>query len=177
MNKLQWRPRATTGLGPGKLRLYDASAVMAAIAAGRAAPQAVQQISAHLKALHEASAAGGGDYWAGVQQQAKLLQQDAQALAAAAAAHNFDRADAKALADAVIAQGGDDLDYSAARQETMALSSIVAAMKGLGYADDNQTKALNDALGPLFDAVADDQTYNPDSFVQALRQFKGKLAQ
>ena len=177
MNKLQWRPRATTGLGPGKLRLYDASAVMAAIAAGRAAPQAVQQIAAHLKALHEASAAGGGDYWAGVQQQAKLLQQDAQALAAAAAAHNFDRADAKALADAVIAQGGDDLDYSAARQETMALSSIVAAMKGLGYADDNQTKALNDALGPLFDAVADDQTYNPDSFVQALRQFKGKLPQ
>lgn len=177
MNRLQWRPRATTGLGPGKLRLYDASAVMAAVAATRAAPQAADQMLAHLKALHEATASGGGDYWAGVQQQAKQLQQDGAALAKAAEAHNFDRADAKALSDAIIARAGDDLDYSAAKQEAMALSSVVAAMKGLGYADGNQAKALNDALGPMFDAVADDQTYNPDAFLQAVHQFQGKLPQ
>ena len=177
MNRLQWRPRATTGLGPGKLRLYDASAVMTAIAASRAAPQAVGPLMAHLKALHQATAEGGGDYWAAVQRQAGLLRQDAKTIATAAASHDFDRADAKALADAIIAQGGEDLDYSAARQETMALSSIVAAMRALGFADEGQAKALHDALDPVFDAVKDDQTYAPDTFLQALRQFQAKLPQ
>jgi hypothetical protein len=177
MNRLQWRPRAGTGLGPGKLRLYDASAVMAAIAASRGAAQAAPQLMAHLKALHEATATGGGDYWAAVRTQAQLLQQDGDKIATAVAAHNFDRGDATALAQAVIATAGDDLDYSAARQEVMALSSIVAAMKALGFADDNQAKALNDALGPVYDAVADDQTYAPETFLQALRQFQAKLPQ
>ena len=175
MNRLQWRPRAATGLGPGKLRLYDASAVMAAVVASRVAPQSVAALAEHLKALHEATASGGADYWANVQRQAGLLQKDAQAITTAAESHNFDRADAKALTQAVITQGGEDLDFAAARQETMALSSIVAAMKALGFADENQAKALNDALGPLYDAVADDQTYNPDTFLQALRQFQAKL--
>jgi len=175
MSKLQWKPRATTGLGPGKLRLYDASAVMTAVAASRVAPQAVQPLLAHLKALHEATAAGGGDYWAKVQQQAALVQKDAVAIAATAEAHKFDAADAKALIQAVITQGGEDLDYSAARQETMALSSIVAAMKALGFANETQAKSLNDALGPVFDAVGDDQAYSPDTFLQALRQFQAKL--
>jgi hypothetical protein len=174
MNKLQWRPRAAVGLGPGKLRLYDASAVMSAIAASRGAPQAAPQLAEHLKALHAATAEGG-DYWAAVKRQAELLQQDADKIVAAAAAHNFNREDAKALLQSVIAVGGQDLDYSAARQEVMALSSIVAGMKALGFADENQSKTLNDALGPAFDAVADDQTYSPDSFLQALRQFQAKL--
>lgn len=175
MNKLQWRPRAATGLGPGKLRLYDASAVMAAIAAGRVAPQAAASLTEHLKALHAATAEGGGDYWAAVKRQAELVQQDADKIAAAAATHNFNRDDAKALIQAILTQGSQDLDYSAARQEVMALSSILAGMKALGLADENQAKALNDALGPAFDAVADDQTYSPDTFLQALRQFQAKL--
>jgi Cytochrome c554 and c-prime len=175
MNRLQWRPRQATGLGPGKLRLYDASAVMAAAAATRAAPQAAGPLNEHLKALHTATAEGGGDYWASVKRQAELVQQDADKIAAAAVAHNFNRDDAKALVQAIIAQGGQDLDYSAARQEVMALSSIVAGMKALGLASEAQAKTLNDALGPVFDAVTDDQSYSPDTFLQALRQFQAKL--
>jgi myo-inositol-1-phosphate synthase len=38
-----------------------------------------------------------------------------------------------------------------------------------------QTKALDDALGPVFEAVSNDQTYRPDTFVQALKQFQAKL--
>ncbi|HEX3535537.1 MAG TPA: multiheme c-type cytochrome [Stellaceae bacterium] len=175
MSRLQWRPRPAIGLGPGKLRLYDASAVMAVIAAGRVAPQSAGTLNEHLKALHAATAEGVGDYWAAVKRQAELVQQDADKIAAAAVTHNYTRDDAKALIQAVLTQGAQDLDYSAARQEVMALSSIVAGMKALGFADDSQTKALNDALGPIFDAVADDQTYSPDTFLQALRQFQAKL--
>jgi len=103
--------------------------------------------------------------------------QDADTLIKAMLGHEFDKGDAKALAEAVIAVGvsGVDLDYSAAQQEAMALRSIVAAMKLLKFAEEAQTKALDDALGPVFEAVANDQTYRPDTFVQALKQFQAKL--
>ena len=97
---------------------------------------------------------------------------------AAGAAEYMEKTDfqkSRAFSPAVITQGGEDLDYSAARQETMALSSIVAAMKALGFANETQAKSLNDALGPVFDAVGDDQAYSPDTFLQALRQFQAKL--
>ena len=175
MNRLQWRPRGETALGPGKLRLYDASAVMAAVAASRAAQQTAEPLMTHLKALHQATAEGGADYWAAVKRQAALVQQDAKAIATGSAAHNFDKTDAVALAQAVIAKSGQDLDYSAAQQETMALSSIVAAMKTLNYVDEGQAKALHDALDPVFDAVKDDQSYSPDTFLQAVKQFQAKL--
>jgi hypothetical protein len=89
------------------------------------------------------------------------------------ASHQFDRADALALAKGVIAIGatGDDLDYSAAQHQTMALASIVAAMHLQGLADDGQIKALDGALRGLYDAVANDRSYRPESFVQALHQF------
>ena len=70
---------------------------------------------------------------------------------------------------------GEDLDYSAAQQQTMALESIVAAMKAFGFADQGQLKGLDDALGKLNDAAADDQKYRPDTFVQALKDLEAKL--
>ena len=173
MNQLQWQARGSGGPGPGTLRLYDATAVMLEAVAARVAPDLAKDLAGHLAALHRAAAAAVPDYWAGVQRAGAALGEDAGRLAAALAAHDFTAEDAQALARAVISSG--DLGYSAAQQETMALESIVAAMKAFGWADASQVKALNDALGGLYEATADDQTYRPENFAAALRQVEAKL--
>jgi Cytochrome c554 and c-prime len=177
MNQLQWQKRPAIGLGPGKLRLYDATAVMLRTIASRVSPDAAKDLGDHLVALHRATVEPNGDYWAGVQREATAIREAADKLVPALAKHNFDKGDAKALAQAVIAlsTGGEDLDYSSAQQQTMALESIVAAMKAFGFADEGQLKGLDDALGKVYEAAADDQKYRPDTFVQALKDFESKL--
>ena len=176
-DQLQWRKRPGIGLGPGKLRLYDATAVMLFTIAGRVAPDTAKSLGDRLAALHRATVEPNGDYWAAVRREATAIRQDADALVPILAKHNFDKDDAKALAQAVIAVGttGEDLAYSSAQQQTMALESIVAAMKAFGFANENQLKALDDGLAKLNDAAADDQKYRPDTFVQALKDFESKL--
>ena len=172
-DQLQWRPRASTGLPPGRLHLYDTSAVMLRVIAQRTAPEVASELDAHLLRLHRATT----EDWTAVRREAEAVRQAADRLIPLLASHQFDRADALTLAKGIIAIGttGDDLDYSAARHQTMALASIVAAMHLLGHADDGQIKALDAALRGLYDAVANDRSYRPEGFVQALRQFETTL--
>ena len=173
MDQVQWRARKSTNLPPGQLRLYDATAVMARVIATRIAPDIASRLGAHLLALHLATTQD----WVAVRREAELVRQSADELIPLLADHNFDSKDAKALAAAVAAIGisGDDLDYSAAQQQTMALGSILAAMKLLGFADDARVQALNDALAGLYRAIEGDNAYQPDVFVQALRKFDAAL--
>jgi hypothetical protein len=173
MNQLQWRPRASIGLPPGRIRLYDASAVMLRVIAARTAPEVASELRGHLFALHRATA----ENWSAVQREAEAVRQAAEQLVPLLAQHEFDRGDATAIAKGIIAIGvaGGDIDYSAAQQQTMALASIVAAMHLLGWADDGQIGVLNGALCSLYDAVANDQAYRAERFIQALHEFEGKL--
>jgi hypothetical protein len=97
----------------------------------------------------------------------------------ALSSHDFTRDDIKALADGVVAIGltGDDTDYSGAEQATMALGSIVSAMKMSGYLTTEQVKAINDALTRLDKSIADNANYQPATFVQALRDFQKAIPQ
>jgi hypothetical protein len=176
MSQLQWQKRQETGLGPGRLRLYDATTVMLRTIASRVAPEAAKELNDHLVALHRATTEKG-DYWAGVTREANALRDVAEKLIPVLAKHDFNQADAKALAQAVIAQGtsGEDLDYSAAQQQTMALGSIFAGMRAFNFANEGQLKALDDALGKVYEAAADDQTYRPEKFAQALKEVEAKL--
>jgi len=144
--------------------------------AARVAPDTAKELNDHLVALHRATTEKG-DYWAGVQREATALKDIANKLVPVLSKHEFNQADAKALAQAVIAQSttGEDLDYSAAQQQTMALGSIFAAMRGLGFANEGQLKALDDALGSVYEAAANDQTYRPEKFAQALKEVEAKL--
>ena len=173
VDKLQWRPRASTGLPPGRLHLYDTSAVMLRVVAARIAPEVAALLGTHLLQLHRATT----EDWSAVRREAEAVRHAAERLIPLLAKREFDRGDALALAKGVIAVGvsGDDLDYSAAQQQTMGLASIVAAMHLLGLADNGQIKALDAALRGLYDAVANDRSYRPESFVEALRQFQAKL--
>ena len=174
MKDLQWRARSSTGLPPGRIKLYDATMVMLQAAAARVVPDAAKSLHDHLLALHAAA----GENWDAVRREATAVRDAANILIPALAAHQFTKDDAKALADAVIATAfdGSDLDYSGAQQQVMALESIVAAAKHLGFVDDKQIAGLNDALNGLYEAVADDQKYSPDAYLAALKAFKAKLA-
>ena len=83
----------------------------------------------------------------------------------------------KALAEGVIAVGltGDDTDFPGADQATMALGSIASAMSSPVMADHltaEQTKVMNDALRELYKSISDAETYRPEAFVKALKDFQ-----
>ena len=175
MQELQWRSRTSTGLPPGHIKFFDANAVMLAIAAGHVNGDAGKTLMPHMIALQAAL----GKDWDAVKGEANAIRTIADQLIPQLAAHDWTRADAISLAHTVVvsALDGNDLDYSGAQQQVMALGSVVAAMKALGFADGQQLAALNDAMGPLYAAVADDQKYDPDAYVAALKAFYDKVPQ
>ncbi|HZT88526.1 MAG TPA: multiheme c-type cytochrome [Stellaceae bacterium] len=171
---LEWQPRKA-GIGPGKLRIYDASAVMLDIAAGRVAPDAAKTLSDQMVALHQATTKD----WNQVQQAATAVRQLTNQLIPMLTSHDFNRDDLKALANGIIDAGttGEASEFSQAQQATMALASVVATMRLDGFATADQLKSMNMALAALFEAVGNDETYEPDAFVKALQGFKGTLPQ
>jgi hypothetical protein len=175
MAELQWRARASTALDPGRIKLCDATTVMLRIAAERVAPETAAALRSHMLALHVATGQG----WDAVRREAEAVHDAAETLIVQLSAHDFTQDDARALATGVIASAlqGDDLDYSGAQQQVMALESIVAATTPLGLADKQKIASLNRALHDLYIAVADDQKYRPDAYVEALKRFKAGLAQ
>jgi len=170
---LQWRPRTTTNLDPGRVKLYDATAVMLLIAAGHVAPDSGKALLDHMLALQAAT----GESWEAVKREASAVHDLANALIPALAGHDWNKDDAISLGHGVVvsALDGNDLDYSGAQQQVMALTSIVAAMKQLEFVDDKQLAGLDQALDGLRAAIADDQKYNPDAYVVALKAFNAKL--
>lgn len=180
MNRLQWRPRSgpmSGGHGPGKLRLYDASAVMLYTIAQRVAPDRAASIATHVRALHAATVAPKMDYWLDVRREAAAVRREAEALIPVLERRDFTADDARALAAAVAEDGlsGGDLDYAGAHQEAMALRSIAQAMRVLAFAPPDKLKPLDEAIAALQTKVADDQAYDPDAFAAALRRVAAAL--
>lgn len=174
-SELRWRRRPSTGLGPGAIKLYDANAVMLRVIAARVAPAAAKVLSQQILALHRAT----GEDWPAVVREATAVRQAATELVSSLSSHNFTRDDMKALADGVAAIGltGDDTDYSAAEQATMALGSIASAMKMSDTLSAEQITAMNDALQGLYKSIDDNATYRPEAFVTALKRFRKTIPQ
>ena len=175
MSVLRWQPRPSVGLPPGVPTLYDANAVMLRIIAARVAPAASKTIADHMLALHKATS----ENWAAVQREARAVRDAANQLVPVLAGHDFTRDDMHALADGLVVAGlhRDAVAYPDAEQATMALASIVSAMKLQGYVSDAQAKTLNASLNGLYESLAKDDVYRPESFVVALGDFQKALAQ
>lgn len=173
MDQLQWRPRKSPSLPPGQIRIQDATAVMLQAIAMHIDPEIGARLSRHAVVLHQATT----EQWRSVQGAALDVGQVAAELLPLLARRQFSREDAYVLAAAVIATAVDDgvLDYSAAQQQAMALASILAAIKALGFAEEAQVKAMNTALEEVYEAVQSDQNYRPEPFVQALKRFAAAL--
>jgi hypothetical protein len=110
--------------------------------------------------------------------EAAPIRDIAHQLVAKFAGHEFGRDDVRALATGVINDGmakNDYIEYAAAEQATMALSSIVSAMRHLGMLTEPQFKPVNGALDKLYDAVAKDEEYRSTTYAAALRDFNQAL--
>jgi hypothetical protein len=170
MSQLRWAPQASTGLPPGTPTLYDANAVMLRIIANQVAPAAGKALSDHILALHRATR----ESWANVLREAREVRKAATDMLPILSKHDFTRDEMRDLANGLIAMGvnHESVAYPDAEQATMALSSIVSAMKLMGYASEPQAKSMTDALDGVYEALAKDETYRPAAFVTALRDFQ-----
>jgi hypothetical protein len=173
ISEARWVARPSTGLPPGSIKLYDANAVMLKIITARVAPDTSKTLSDRLLGLHKAST----ENWANVQREAREIRQIASTLVPVLSRHDFTRDDMRALADGLIKAGltRDDVDYSGAEQATMAMSSIVSAMKQNGFASDSELKAMNEGMNALYEAVARSENYKPEAFIVALGEFQKTL--
>jgi Cytochrome c554 and c-prime len=169
-SQIRWRPRRSTGLGPGAIKLNDANAVMLRVIAARVAPATAKALREQMLALHHAT----GENWNAVVAEATEVRQTAHQLLPLLSTHDFTADDMKALADGVVAVGlsGDDTDYPGAEQAAMALGSIVSAMKMSGVAGAEQVKAMNAAVEGLYKSIDDPAAYRPAAFVTALKTFR-----
>ena len=178
INQIRWRPRGSTGLGPGTVKLDDANAVMLRVIAARVAPNVAKSLAEQMLALHRATT----EDWKTVIREATEVRRLAIELQNLLSNHQFSRDDMRALADAVIAVGltGDDTDFPGAEQATMALGAIASAMSSPmvpGRLTAEQTKTMNDALRGLYKSISDAESYRPEAFVRALKDFQKTIPQ
>jgi hypothetical protein len=173
MSELRWQPRASTGLGPGAVRLNDANAIMLAAITKRVAPELGQRLTQQVTALHAAVSQGRGSATDGAKSVAEVSRQ----LISRFAAHNFGREDVQALLGALLAQGraGEFQDYAAAEQATMAMSALAATLRQIGAIDDKQHQAITAALAKCYDVTQKDESYKPRAFVDALAGVEAAL--
>ena len=170
---LRWQRRASTGLGPGRLVLYDANAVMLGTVAARVAPELAKQLHTRMLALHRATI----ENWDAVVREAKAVRGLAQDLETRLAHRDFGADDLKALAASVAQLGlnGDAAAFSGAEQETFALGAIASNMRMSGLIGDAQVTPVNGALRGLDRVIANDQTYRPGAFLDALQALRRAL--
>jgi hypothetical protein len=173
MENLRWESRASAGVAPGIPRINDANLIMLRVITARTAPEVARELSERGLALHKSVMEGQ----APMVEAAKRLKESADKLIDAFVKREFVAGDMAALLTALTAEGlkGEYIDYAAAEQATMALNTVIDAMKKAGAVNEAQHKSLVDALNGLYDAVAKDDAYKPATFKTALQRFEGAL--
>ena len=168
MSAARWQERASLGLGPGVVRFNDASLIMLRIAAGAVDSELAGTIATRGRALHRAS-----------QKSARAWREAAASLSAAVdealgvfAGHEFGPATMRAILDGLVREGlrGEYVDYVAAEQTTMAISTIVEAMSVEGLLSDAEYAGYEQVVNDLYKAVEKDEQYRPGVHLDALRR-------
>jgi hypothetical protein len=171
---LRWEPRASTGLGPGVIKFNDANALILRVIAERVDAGLGRTLGERMLGLHKAMTESRERSL----REAGQIRDIANQLVAKFSGHPFGRDDIRGLATAVVNDGlnkNDFIEYAAAEQATMALSSIINAMRNTAMLNESQFKSVNTALNKLYDAVAKDDEYRPQLFAAALRDFNQTL--
>ncbi len=167
MSDLRWTPRH--GIGPGRIRLNDASFLMLRQIARIALPGAeARAFEDHVARLHRAVAGeGGGD----AIEEARALRATLDKVTAQIAARSFRAEDLRAMLAGLVDDGvnGQYRDYAGAEQATMAIGSLLDFLARRGELRD--VAAANAALERLHREVRDDEKFKPGQFSAALTQF------
>ncbi len=173
MRDQHWRPQSLVGLGPGRVRLNDAHFLMLRHIVLRVDPALGAQLSEQIRALHLATA----ESYQATRAQAQALRTLVDSLSPRIATHVFSTPEMRGMLDAIITEGehGEDQDYVAAEQATMAIATLATALETAGVLSHAQTQSINQAFAPLYDAVQHDDHYRPAQFSQALRTVRAAL--
>ncbi len=166
MSNTRWQGRESTGLGPGVIRFNDSNILMLRLLARRIAPEDGASLSGRLRALHSAMSEGKGDVGA----VAREIKTVADRLVQRFARHTFGPEDMRALLASLVADGRDGhfADYGGAEQATMALASVVQALRRAGGLTEAQGNDLRVAIEQCYAATAKDEAYDPAVFARAL---------
>jgi hypothetical protein len=173
MSNLRWQPRESVGLGPGVPRLNDGNLIMLRLVAGVIDPALGEKIESQTLQLHQASTEG---YEATVSA-AVALKVTMQGMINKVSGYAFNGDEMASILDALIANGleGDYADYIGAEQATYAIATVVTAMQSGKKLDGEALKAVNDGLEAAYKAVANDETYRPKEYIDALQMVQAAV--
>ncbi|HYH42969.1 MAG TPA: multiheme c-type cytochrome, partial [Burkholderiales bacterium] len=154
------------GVGPGTIRLNDASLLMVRQIARRVTGEGDSQFGQQVQRFHRAVASGNDAL-----QQARALQQTIAQLVPRIGAYTFSENDLHAILVGLIDDGlnGEYSDYQGAEQAAMALQSVADFMRKRNLLS---APAVGPAMSKLLAAVVNDEKYRPAVFQQALRDLK-----
>lgn len=172
-NQQNWTPRQTTGLSPGTVRLNDANLLMLKHVVERFAPGNADRLAQATRELHQATTQGTD----ATQQAARRLQALLGEIRGSLGQRPFSEDDMLAIARNIVSEGlrGEYSDYAAAEQSVMALASLVNSLKTAGRLSDGQNKRLNDILNQLYNVLQDEDNYQPQRYITALKAFQQAL--
>ncbi len=159
MTRLGWAPRrATRGLEPGEVLLNDSTLVMLSAIAAYASPADQDALLDSVRGLHRGAIAGRQQVAeASLEIDAVLARIDASLQARRLTERDVMGILGK-LGDAAAA--GEFLDYSSAEQAVMAVDMLLS--------EANRSDDFAGSLNGLYDAVADEDGYDPSQFKRAM---------
>ncbi|MGH8583849.1 MAG: multiheme c-type cytochrome [Gammaproteobacteria bacterium] len=169
----RWHPRqVSAGLGPGVVRLNDASLIVFYHIARHVAPDAGERFRQGIRELHQASLQGQ----AAVQAAAARLRELAGGLHTTVTQHAFSSADMKTMLGFIAAQAasGEYSDYGAAEQAAMAVSSIKSVLEQAGDLAADEKTRLAGVLAKLYAELKDADRYRPERFAGVLQALAAK---
>jgi len=170
MSSGRWQERPSVSLGPGVVRFNDSSLIMCRIIARVVAPSLAEELDQRGRALHQATK-GTSEEWTAA---ARALRESANRAVQVFAQHDFDLPDMRALLAALVQEGerGEYLDYAAAEQTTMAIGSILTVMQEADWMSKEESGRVEAVMAAMYDAVEEDEEYQPSAHLAALRQLK-----
>lgn len=169
----RWRPRASTGLGPGSVRVNDANLLMLRHALAVLDPEAAEALGREIRALHRATSLAGGNPRAA----AMKVRERAVSAIDAFTAWDVDVAAVRSILDRVLAEGiaGEYRDFAGAEQASMAVQALVENLYSLGAVDLASADHLFESNDALLDSLMTADRFNPAVVMHAFEDLRSML--
>ncbi len=166
----QWQPRASTGLGPGEMRLNDANLTILALVMITVDPEAAASISNGSSSLHRATTLGVEE----VLEAASRLRSDAERAVGLLRNYAFRVEDLEKVLSEMNrrADSGAFRDFIAAEQAAMSIVNLVLAFERAGAVDKD---TISQDLDRLYETVADQYAYSDRAFGAALQSLSDRI--
>lgn len=170
MSDKRWSPKSPTQNGPGVPRLNTSNLLMLEMLAKQVAPKIGKQLSREVLALHQST----NKSYEQTALAARSLRKTAAQLFEQFSTYSFSQYDLLSMLNNFIQDSGDKkyLDYVAAEQATLAISTLVTGLHRTGAVDEQTFVKLNQAMDPIYKSVESDENYKAEHFKVALTSFE-----